>query len=199
MRQRPTTRAFLRPFLAGWFLLQAAAAVAPEDLRGREIFMFSDPRTHTGWTVERLAHCREDDHGSARIDAGGLLVFEGRLTTPGAVPAVRLEGPGRDLQWRSLNGLELRVWGDGGIYTVLLHGITHPEEVRYEAAFSTRLNRWTTVFLPFSDFQPRLHGRIIRNWPRLDLSRLDRLSLQPGRQSPGSFLLKIRWIVARGP
>jgi monofunctional biosynthetic peptidoglycan transglycosylase len=68
--------------------------------------------------------------------------------------------------------------------------------VTYRATFATKRDQWTTVTIPFSEFEPTYRGRILRNVGPLDTARLQQLAFMVADKRQGSFQLEIAWVKA---
>lgn len=161
------------------------------------LFEFKEAKDIDRWRVFPEISAGGAIAGKIHFTASGALSFSGGGTGKSDSPT-RLIGPATPMQLRTFAGLEFRIQGDGRRYTVLLHVASQPTDVNYRADFLTRESRWITVFLPFSDFRPVHNDLPIRHWPQIDLSRLDRISVQIDARDTGPFNIKIRSITAKG-
>ena len=126
-----------------------------------------------------------------RTTERGTAVFSGVLSLEnnGGFASVRTAVTRGVLSGRS--GLEVRVLGDGRTYQLRLRTDDRYDGVAYRAAFATEAGAWTTVRVPFSDFEPSFRGRILDDVPPLDASRIRRLGFMLADKTPGEFSLEI--------
>lgn len=89
------------------------------------------------------------------------------------------------------DGLEFRVRGDGRTYQLRLRADDRFDGVAYRALFGTEVDRWTTVRIAYSDFEPTFRGRVLRDVAALDPSRVRQLGFLLADKNPGGFELEI--------
>ncbi len=126
----------------------------------------------------------------------GTALFHGfvSLENNGGFASVRALFDGLDLT--GMDGLNLRVKGDGRSYELRLRTDRNMDGVAYRAEFSTEPGAWQEVFIPFSAFQPSFRGRVPRGAPPLDLSSIRQMGFLIGDKKQGPFELEIAWIRA---
>ncbi len=93
------------------------------------------------------------------------------------------------------DGLRLRVKGDGKTYKLNLKPDSGFDGVQYQAAFKTS-GTWQNISLPFAAFEPRFRGRLIREAPPLDPSRVASFGFLISDKQAGPFALEIERIEA---
>ena len=87
--------------------------------------------------------------------------------------------------------------GDGNRYQVRLRPGRRFDGVAYAAAFETMADRWITVELPTSAFEPTYRGFRPRRVGPIDPSRIAQLGLMLTDKQEGPFQLEIEWIGVR--
>ncbi len=121
----------------------------------------------------------------------GTGIFTGvlRLENNGGFASVRaVVGPRNLSAW---DGVELRVRGDGRRYQLRLRTSDRFDGVAYRRSFQTVADRWVTLYLPFSEFQPTFRGRVLADQPPLDTRRIVQLAFMLSDKQPGPFRLEI--------
>ena len=68
--------------------------------------------------------------------------------------------------------------------------------ILYRAVFDTTPGEWQVVDIPFGRFIPTFRGRIVRDAPALDLSRVTSFGLMISDNQAGPFTLEVQWIDA---
>ena len=91
-------------------------------------------------------------------------------------------------------GIEIRVRGDGRTYQLRLRTNNRYDGVSYRALFETRDGEWTTVIIPFPEFQPTFRGRILRDVQPLDTARVEQLGFMLADKTPGPFAVEIAFV-----
>ena len=159
------------------------------------LFDFSDPSATATFAAI-------DDRVMGGVSLSGLeqrddrAVFRGTLSTDrgGGFASVRSGPAAHDLSAQT--GLVLRVRGDGRTYQLRLRMDDALDGVSYVAAFPTTAGAWTQIELPFERFTPTLRGRVPRDAPDLDPTRIRTLGLMVADGQVGEFELELAWIGA---
>ena len=138
---------------------------------------------------------------------GGLSWSRTECTTPGSMRfsgVVSLENNGGFASIRSAagtydvggyDGIRLRVKGDGRTYKLNLKPDSGFDGVQYQASFETS-GMWQDIELPFAAFEPRFRGRLVRDAPPLDPSRVASFGFLISDKQAGPFALEIERIEA---
>jgi monofunctional biosynthetic peptidoglycan transglycosylase len=163
---------------------------APDAAAGPHLFDFADPAVAAGWRSI-------DDRvmggvSTSRLAAGeGAAIFEGTLSLEhgGGFCSVRSRAAERDLS--GLDGVTLRVRGDGRTWQLALRTDASFDGVAWHATFAPPAGRWTTVTLPWDAFAPRWHGRDVPGAGPLDPSRVLTFGLLVAGRQAGAFRLEI--------
>lgn len=96
-------------------------------------------------------------------------------------------------------GLMLKVKGDGRTYQLRLRTDDRFDGVSYRAAFPTEAGQWTTITLPFNEFQPTFRGRLLSDVPPLDPADIRQLAFMVADKTQGAFALEIDFVRAWSP
>jgi hypothetical protein len=92
-------------------------------------------------------------------------------------------------------GLVLRVRGDGKRYGFRLKTDASFDGVSYQVQIEPPAGEWTEISVPFIDFIPVYRGRVVRDHPQLDPSRIATFGLIISRQE-GRFRIDIESVGA---
>lgn len=127
----------------------------------------------------------------------GTGIFAGDLSLEnnGGFASVRAFLGARDLS--RATGLEVRVRGDGRQYQLRLRTDDAFDGIAYSARFDTPDGEWTTISIAFDHFVPTFRGRLLRDVPPLDTSRIRQLAFMLADENPGPFSLEIDFVRAR--
>ena len=90
----------------------------------------------------------------------------------------------------------MHVRGDGHRYKVNVKTDRSFDGILYRAVFDTTPGEWQVVDIPFGRFIPTFRGRIVRDAPALDLSRVTSFGLMISDNQAGPFTLEVQWIDA---
>lgn len=156
---------------------------------------------HFGNTSEASRWHSLDDvvmggRSSSRFEAtqDGTAVFVGTLCLDrgGGFASVRSSPGPYDLS--TYRGVVLHVRGDGKTYNLNLHADTPSDGMNFRAVFVTASSAWSTVRVPFKEFEPSLDGRRPAKRSAPTLRRIATFSLGISDHQEGPFRLEIAWI-----
>jgi monofunctional biosynthetic peptidoglycan transglycosylase len=124
----------------------------------------------------------------------GTGLFTGRVSLEfnGGFASVRTKLPSQDLS--AFEGVEIRVKGNGRTYQLRFRNDAQFDGAAYAADFPTTAGEWTTLRIPFADFQPTFRGRLLKDYPPLDQSALRQLTFMIADKKAGPFRLEIDWV-----
>lgn len=162
---------------------------------------FSDPKSARRFSAVDDRVMGGLSQSALRADAA-FAIFEGELTTEqnGGFASVRSAPEPVDLSERE--GIVLRVRGDGRTYKLRMRTDARFDGVNHQAPFATERGAWTTVHLPFEDFEPTYRGRKLKSVAPFAPSVVVSFGLLISDEQVGAFRLEIEWIGAfgqRGP
>ena len=136
--------------------------------------------------------------GISRSDFGltedGTGLFTGRLSLEYNGGFASMRTALRDGNLADHAGIEIRVRGDGRTYQLRLRTTNRYDGIAYRALFETRDGEWTTIVLPFPEFQPTFRGRILRDVQPLDQASIEQLGFMLADKTPGPFALEIAFV-----
>lgn len=144
--------------------------MTPTDSTGEALVLddFSDPRGISTWGTrwsaftDRVMGGISDVDVDLHVDGVPHLHMTGdvRLENDGGFVqvALPLDGNGRAFDARAYRAVRLRVKGNGGGYYVHLRSDDTRAPWQYYAAPFVATKEWTTVEIPFADFEPRSLG-----------------------------------------
>ena len=133
---------------------------------------------------------------SGEMSAGdGYATFQGKVSfeNNGGFSSVRSRAVVHDLS--AFEGLVLRVRGDGKRYGFRLKTDASFDGVSYQFQIEPPAGEWAEISAPFTDFIPVYRGRVVRDHPPLDPSRIATFGLIVSGQE-GSFRIDIECVKA---
>ena len=127
--------------------------------------------------------------------ADGYATFQGTVSfeNNGGFSSVRSQAVVHDLS--AFEGLVLRVRGDGKRYGFRLKTDASFDGVSYQFEIQPPAGEWTEISAPFTEFIPVYRGRVVRDHPPLDPSRIATFGLLISRQE-GPFRIDIESVSA---
>ncbi len=127
--------------------------------------------------------------------ADGYATFRGTVSfeNNGGFSSVRSQAVVHDLS--AFEGLVLRVRGDGKRYGFRLKTDASFDGVSYQFQIEPPAGEWAETSAPFTDFIPVYRGRVVRDHPPLDPSRIATFGLIVSRQE-GPFRIDIESVKA---
>ena len=127
--------------------------------------------------------------------ADGYATFRGTVSfeNNGGFSSVRSPAVVHDLS--AFEGLVLRVRGDGKRYGFRLKTDASFDGVSYQFEIEPPAGEWAEISAPFTGFIPVYRGRVVRDHPPLDASRIATFGLIISRQE-GPFRIDIESVKA---
>ncbi|MFH1737954.1 MAG: CIA30 family protein, partial [bacterium] len=71
---------------------------------------------------------------------------------------------------------------------------TRYDGVTYQCRFQSKKEEWIVIHLPFKDFIPTHHGRVLTGTPPLDPRKIKTIGFLISEKQDGSFKLEMGWI-----
>ncbi len=161
----------------------------------KELIDFRTPDA-TRWAIVNDGVMGGRSSSTLEVSGPGTAMFHGfvSLENNGGFASVRALFDKLDLT--GMDGLHLRVRGDGRRYQLRLRTDRNMDGIAYQAEFTTEPGEWREVFIPFSAFQPSHRGWVPRGSPPLDLSSIRQMGFLIGDKKEGPFELEVAWIRA---
>jgi len=157
---------------------------------------FSDPAEIQRWRSVNDGVMGGVSSGAIAAGSDGTAVFEGviSLENNGGFASVRTAP--RDFALDGFDGLLVRVNGDGKGYKLTARTDNAFDTVMYQAAFETDDGQWREIRIPFSDFTPTYHGRVLSDRAPLQGANVRGIGLLISDKQEGPFRLEIAFIKA---
>ena len=171
-------------------------SLAKDDLL---LFDFDDPEKVQEWYAINDVVMGGVSNSRLEIEEDGTGVFLGRvsLENNGGFASVRKrEKEDEVYDLGGYDGVALRIRGDGKSFKFTFKTAPQFDSVVYQHRFETKKNEWKVVNIPFKEFIPTYHGRVVKNAPQLDPHKIKTFGFLISEKQEGSFRLEIDWIKA---
>ena len=94
------------------------------------------------------------------------------------------------------DGILIRVKGDGKKYQFRVRTNDRFDGISYRYQFTTKLNTWMIIDIPFHECVPVFRGRILRDVETILPEEIQQLGFLISNKQAGKFQLEIDWIKA---
>ena len=126
----------------------------------------------------------------------GNALFAGNVSLENYGGFASLQSQPSHYNFTGYEGIAIRLKGDGKRYKLSLKNNTFLDAARYEAAFNTEKEIWTTIPIPFTTLVPTFRGIVLTNETPLAISRVKSFGLLISDKQKGPFRIEIAWIKA---
>lgn len=130
----------------------------------------------------------------ARITDEGKIIFTGNVSLDNNGGFASVRSPIKNYNFEKYSGLEIRIKGDGKIYSISMKETSYFTGSFYKASFQTLKDEWITIKIPFSSFALYYFGREVRSNPQIPLNKIKEISLLIGDKQEGAFNTEIDFI-----
>lgn len=128
------------------------------------------------------------------LNDNGKIFFSGTVSLKNNGGFASLRSPIKDYNFENYSGIEIRIKGDGKIYSVSMKETSYFTGSFYTANFQTIKNEWVTLKSPFDKFSLYYFGRKVQTNSKIPLSKLKEISLLIGEKQEGTFYTEIDFI-----
>ena len=160
------------------------------------IFAFDDPQDGEPWVAVNDNVMGGVSDGRVRMTDHGTLEFFGSISLENNGGFASIRSRRDDVDLSSFDGLLIRVRGDGKRYDLNLRTNIRIMAGSYRAKFDTNTNVWQEIYVPFNEFVPTSFGRVRKDLPALDPSKIRSFGFLISDKQVGPFSLEVEWIKA---
>lgn len=160
------------------------------------IIDFSSPDEHNMWEVINDGVMGGVSESRVIITENKTALFQGVVSLENYGGFASMRSYTRKFKLAGFKGLMAQVKGDGKSYQLRLRVDDAYDGIAYQAHFLTEQAKWIIVRLSFDSFTPVFRGRIIKDAPELDVSRIGRIGFMIAGKQAGPFRLEIGWVKA---
>ena len=160
------------------------------------LFDFSKPSTLAEWSSINDVVMGGLSEGGIIWKENRCMVFRGSISfeNNGGFSSIRTQGADYDLT--NYKGILISAMGDGKQYKFTMRTDLSYDGVSYQFKFLSVSQESKDYYLPFEEFKPSYHGKILSDYPPLDLSAVKRFGFIIADKQEGSFSLEIEKIYA---
>jgi hypothetical protein len=180
-------------------LLACLAITMNADATSEKIlFDFQTATSYPAWEIVNDEVMGGLSSSQFQVSTNGA-VFSGEvsLENNGGFASVRSAPAGQNLA--GLDAFVVRARGDGRRYKFTVRTEAGFDAPLYQCAFTTKRGEWEEHRLPFKNFVPTFHGRILTDVPPLNPAKVSSVGFLISDKQKGPFKLEVAWIKASPP
>lgn len=130
----------------------------------------------------------------AGVTDEGKIIFNGSVSLDNNGGFASLRSPIKNYNFVEYTGIEIRIKGDGKIYSVSMKETSYFTGSFYTANFQTVKEEWITLKIPFDSFSLYYFGREIFSDSKIPLDKIKEISILIGEKQEGAFYSEIDFI-----
>lgn len=128
------------------------------------------------------------------LNQNGTATFSGDLSLENNGGFASIRSPLANKLDENLEGIIIKLKGDGNIYSIRFRTDNNFDGYAYEAKVKTKSNTWEEYTIPFKDFKPTFRGYELRGKPELESNNISQMGILFADKQPGKFSVDIDWI-----
>jgi NADH dehydrogenase [ubiquinone] 1 alpha subcomplex assembly factor 1 len=158
------------------------------------LLSFDKPESAKQWRTINDNVMGGVSEGKCHITKENTLEFSGNLSLEnnGGFASVRSTAMKLDLD--KLEGVILRIRGDGRSFYCNLHVPTAMPAFSYRAKVDTKKEQWQEVRIPWKEFRATAFGRELEKKSSLDASKVNAIDFLIADKKAGPFKFEVEWI-----
>jgi monofunctional biosynthetic peptidoglycan transglycosylase len=122
------------------------------------------------------------------------IIFTGNVSLKNNGGFASLRSPVKDYNFKNFSGIEIKIKGDGKLYSISMKETSYFTGYFYTASFETKADEWMTIKLTFDKFKLYYFGRKINSNSRVPLENIKEISFLIGDKQEGNFVVVIDYI-----
>lgn len=131
---------------------------------------------------------------TAELNGDSKIFFSGRVSLKNNGGFASLRSPIKNYNFENFSGIEIRIKGDGKIYSVSMKETSYFTGAFYTANFQTVKDEWITLKIPFDSFSLYYFGREVFTDTKIPLDKIKEISILIGEKQEGAFYTEIDFI-----
>lgn len=130
----------------------------------------------------------------AELNDDGKIFFSGSVSLKNNGGFASLRSPIKNYNFEKYSGIEIRIKGDGKIYSISMKETSYFTGAFYTTNFQTTKDEWITLKIPFSSFSLYYFGRKTFSDSKIPLNKIKEISILIGEKQEGAFYTEIDFI-----
>lgn len=122
------------------------------------------------------------------------IIFSGSVSLKNNGGFASLRSPVKDYNFEGYEGIELKIKGDGKLYSISMKETTYFTGQFYTANFKSKKDEWVTLQIPFDKFKLYYFGRETNSDKKVPLPGIKEISFLIGDKQEGDFQVLIDYI-----
>ena len=122
------------------------------------------------------------------------IIFSGNVSLENNGGFASLRSQINDYNFENFSGIEIKIKGDGKLYSISMKETSYFSGYFYTCSFETKKNEWTILQIPFDRFKLHYFGKDISSGKKVPLSKIKEISLLIGDKQEGAFEAEIDYI-----
>lgn len=131
---------------------------------------------------------------NARVTDEGKIIFNGNLSLENNGGFASLRSPIKNYNFHEYTGIEIRIKGDGKIYSISMKETSYFTGRFYTVIFPITESEWVTLKIPFKSFSLYYFGKKVSSNPKIPLNKMKEISLLIAEKQEGTFFAEIDFI-----
>jgi hypothetical protein len=125
------------------------------------------------------------------VKENNKIVFQGNISLENNGGFASLRSPVKDYNFEKFSGIEIKIKGDGKLYSVSIKETSYFTGYFYTTNFETQKNKWITIKIPFDQLKLYYFGKEINSSKKIPLENIKEISLLIGDTQEGIFISEI--------
>jgi NADH dehydrogenase [ubiquinone] 1 alpha subcomplex assembly factor 1 len=167
---------------------------SPKDREENDLLNSSSMKTEERWRIVNDGVMGGLSSSQAYVNANNKIVFSGKISLENNGGFASLRSPIKDYNFESFTGIELKIKGDGKVYSISIKETSYFTGSFFTANILTERDKWFTVKIPFGDFALHYFGRMVKSISKIPLEKIKEISLLIGDKQEGLFEAEIEFI-----
>jgi hypothetical protein len=131
---------------------------------------------------------------SAIVNDDNKIIFSGNVSLENNGGFASLRSPVKDYNFKKFSGIEIKIKGDGKLYSISMKETTYFNGYFYTSSFETKKDEWNVVQILFNEFKLYYYGKDSKSAKKIPLNNIKEISLLIGNKQEGSFNTAIDYI-----
>lgn len=150
--------------------------------------------TQNGWRIVNDNVMGGRSSSVSALIENGVILFEGNISLENNGGFASLRSPINNYNFSDYSGIEIKIKGDGKIYSISMKETSYFTGLFFTSAFNSKKNEWLVVKLPFSEFKSKYFGRKLDSDEKIRLEKIKEIALLISEKQEGDFRTEIDYV-----